>query len=106
MERAAVDGRGGAVHPHGALHAPLRTTDSELRRPSQEKNHRRAVHPEDGGRRRRHEEREEPGGTLVPKIYRRVSFAGSALFAEPRRAHGLRSPDGREMCSRTVTGNG
>lgn len=57
MECAAVDGRGGAVHPHGALHAPLRTTDSELRRPSQEKNHRRAVHPEDGGRRRRHEER-------------------------------------------------
>lgn len=33
MERAAADGRGGAVHPHGALHAPLRAPDGELRRP-------------------------------------------------------------------------
>lgn len=42
MECAAVDGRGGAVHSHGALHAPVRAADSELRRPSQEKkNHRR-----------------------------------------------------------------
>ncbi|TGZ47527.1 hypothetical protein DBV15_00182 [Temnothorax longispinosus] len=37
MECAAVDGRGGAVHSHGALHAPVRTADSELRRPSQGK---------------------------------------------------------------------
>lgn len=43
MECAAVDGRGGAVYPHGALYAPLRTPDGELRRP-QEKNH-HAVQP-------------------------------------------------------------
>ncbi|KAK1127322.1 hypothetical protein K0M31_003866 [Melipona bicolor] len=30
MERAAADGGGGAVYPHGALHAPVRAPDGEL----------------------------------------------------------------------------
>lgn len=53
MECAAVDGRGGAVHSHGALHAPLRTADSELRRPSQGKEPPSRRSPVERGRRRR-----------------------------------------------------
>jgi len=63
MECAAVDGRGGAVHPHGALHAALRAADSELRRPSQEKNHRRAVHPR---KRSVDDARRDAGGARPP----------------------------------------
>lgn len=37
MECAAVDGRGGAVHSHRALYAPLRTPDGELRCPQEKK---------------------------------------------------------------------
>lgn len=70
MECAAVDGRGGAVHSHGALHAPVRTADGELRRPSQKKNHRRAEEGIIDDTRR----------TPVSKIYRRVSFAGERAF--------------------------
>lgn len=30
VERPSVDGGCGAVHPHGALHAPVRAPDGEL----------------------------------------------------------------------------
>lgn len=74
MECAAVDGRGGAVHSHRALYAPLRTPDGELRRAEEKKFNLR------WGRGRHDEEPEE---IPVPiRIYHRVSFARNALFAE------------------------
>ncbi|EZA57948.1 hypothetical protein X777_01963 [Ooceraea biroi] len=45
MECSAVDGRGGAVHPHGALYAPLRTPDGELRCSSREEKNERGEEP-------------------------------------------------------------
>lgn len=83
MECAAVDGRGSAVHSHGALYAPLRTPDGELRRPSQVKKYRRAVQPKVGSWPTRRGTREISSVPL--RIYRRVSFAWNTLFAEPRR---------------------
>lgn len=85
MECAAVDGRGGAVHSYGALYAPLRTPDGELRRLSRGTKYRRAVQLKVGSC-GRHDERGTREIFSFPlRIYRRVSFVRNTLFAEPRR---------------------
>lgn len=76
MECATVDGRGSAVHSHGALYASVRTADSELRRPSGKEPSCRS--PEEGVI---DDTRKGTGEYWIPKVHR-VSFAGSALFAE------------------------
>lgn len=100
MERAAVDGRGGAVHSHGALHAPVRTADSELRRPSQTKR-RTTVAPRKGSSTVRGE---EPGKRWFLKYISSRIFRGGARCLRSRKSDYGALMD-RECARERLTGN-